>query len=385
MDFSLTDDHLALRDAVQRFCDGEYPAPERGNAETPERAAQRHAGLAGLGLLGLPFAAEFGGSEQGAVESMLVAQELGRALAGNSWLPSVALAGQLLAEAGSAVQCARWLPALTEGRLRMALAIEEPEARYDAADVQTTARPQAHGGWVLDGHKSGVLGGDTADLLLVLARTGDARRDRDGLTLFALDADAPGLQRRPYATLDARGAAHLTLRGVGCAAPEVIGPVGGALPHVERALDRANAALCAEAAGALESLLALTTEHLRTRRQFGSPLSKFQALQHQVADLAIALEQVKSMACVAALSLDDADPGARAHGVSAAKTLTAQLARRGALAAIQLHGAMGMTDECRASHYARRLIAIGQMFGDASFHLRRVASRHSQKTLGDNA
>lgn len=384
MDFSLTDDHGALRDAVQRFCDGEYPAPERGNAETPERAARRHAGLAELGLLGLPFAAAFGGSEQGAVESMLVAQELGRALAGNSWLPSVALAGQLLAEAGSAAQCARWLPALAEGRLRLALAIEEPEARYDTADVQTTARAQAEG-WVLDGHKSGVLGGDSAGLLLVLARTSGARRDRHGLTLFALDADAPGLQRRPYATLDNRGAAHLRLQGVACGAAEVIGPVGGALPPVERALDRANAALCAEAAGALEALLVLTTEHLRTRRQFGAPLSKFQALQHVVADLAIALEQLKSMACVAALSLDDADAGVRAHGVAAAKALTAQLGRRAALAAIQLHGAMGMTEECRAGHYAKRLIAIGQMFGDAGFHLRRVASRHSRKTHGDNA
>lgn len=382
MDFSLTDDHLALRDAVQRFCDGEYPAPQRGDAETPARAAQRHAGLAQLGLLGLPFAAEYGGSEQGAVEGMLVAQELGRALAGNSWLPSVALAGQLLAEAGSAAQCARWLPALAEGRLHLALAVEEPDARYDTADVQTTARTQADG-WVLDGHKSGVLGGDTAGLLLVLARTSGARRDRDGLTLFALEADAPGLQRRPYTTLDARGAAHLSLQAVACGAAAVIGPVGGALPHVERALDRANAALCAEAAGALEALLALTTEHLRTRRQFGVPLSKFQALQHPVADMAIALEQVKSMACVAALALDDADATARAHRVSAAKTLAAQLGRRAALAAIQLHGAMGMTDECRAGHYAKRLIAIGQMFGDAGFHLRRVASRPAPKTHGD--
>jgi alkylation response protein AidB-like acyl-CoA dehydrogenase len=384
MDFSLSDDHLALRDAVQRFCDGEYPAHERGNAETPERAAQRHAGMAELGLLGLPFAAGLGGSDQGTVEGMLVAQELGRSLAGNSWLPNVTLAGPLLAEAGSATQQARWLPALAAGRLHMALAVEEPDARYDAADVQTTARARADG-WVLDGHKSGVLGGDTADLLLVLARTNGARRDRDGLTLFALDADAPGLHRRPYTTLDARGAAHLRLQGVAGGAAEVVGPVGGALPHVERALDRANAALCAEAAGALEALLALTTEHLRTRRQFGAPLSTFQALQHQVADLAIALEQVKSMACVASLSMDDADATTRAYGVSAAKALTARLGRAGALAAIQLHGAMGMTDECRAGHYAKRLIAIGQMFGDAGFHLRRVAARHVQMPHGDNA
>lgn len=373
MDFSLTDEHVALRDAVQRFCDGEYPANERGNPETPQQAARRHAGMAELGLLGLPFDAELGGSAQGGVEMMLVAQELGRALSTGNWLSNVALAGQLLAAAGTPAQRTQWLPQLATGRLQIALACSEAEARYDLADVQTSARPEG-ATWVLDGRKALVLGADCAQLLLVVARTAGARRERDGLTLFAVDADTPGLRVQPLILLDGRRAAHLVLKDLRVASERCVGPVGGALPLIEAAVARANAALCAEAAGALDALLALSCEHLRTRKQFGAPLARFQALQHRVADLAIALEQVKSMACVAALALEAPDPAERDRLLSAAKSLSAGLGRACGLTAIQLHGAIGMTDECRAGHYAKRLITIGQLFGDASHHLRCFAA-----------
>lgn len=373
MDFSLDDDHLALRDAVQRFCDGEYPAHERGNPETPEQARRRRAGMAELGLLGLPFDAELGGSGFGPVEAMLVAQELGRALAAGPWLPGVVMAGQLLAELATPAQCAQWLPAIARGELSAALACHEADARYAAARVQTCAQRDAEG-WQLDGEKVLVLGGDSADLLLVLARTDGATDDREGLTLFAVEANAPGVVVRGHATLDGRRAATVVLSRVRVPDARIVGRRGAALDGVERALDRAEAALCADAAGALDALLDLTAEHLRTRRQFGAPLAKFQALQHRVADMAIALEQLKSMACAAALALQSDSARERQRLVSAAKSLVAQLGRRCAFDAIQLHGAMGMTDECRASHYARRLIGIGQWFGDSAFHLRRFAS-----------
>jgi pimeloyl-CoA dehydrogenase len=373
MDFTLTDDDLALRDAVQRFCEGEYPAPERGNTPTPERSRQRHAAQAQLGLPGLWVPTEHDGSALGPVAAMLAAEQLGRVLDTGDWLATAVLSAPLLAEAGSPAQCSEWLPPLAAGRLLVALACQEPEARHDLADVTTLARPGAGagsgGGWVLDGRKSLVLGGDRADGLLVVARTAGERRDRAGLSLFALQADAPGLTRRPVTLLDGRSAAQIDLRGVPVAAGQLIGPLHGALPFVERAVERANAALCAESAGALEALLALTCEHLKTRRQFGAPLARFQALQHRVADMAMALEQLKSMACVAAMALEAGDASERARLVSAAKALTAQLGRQCGLAAIQLHGAMGMTDECRVGHYAKRLIANGLLFGDAAFHL----------------
>jgi alkylation response protein AidB-like acyl-CoA dehydrogenase len=373
MDFSLDDDHLALRDAVQRWCEAEHPAQTRGVLPTPERAAGLRAGLAGLGLLGLHVGPEHGGLGLGPVEALLAAQELGRVLDAGAFVPSALMSAALMAEAGSPAQQQRWLPALVEGRLPVALACQEPGARYALTQVRCRARA-ADGGWRLDGRKDLVLGGDDAGLLLVVARTAGADHDTSGLTLFALDAGTPGLARQAHDTIDGRRAATLVLDGVQAADDRIVGPLGGALPLVQRAVDRAEAALCAEAAGALDALIQITAEHLRTRRQFGSPLAKFQALQHRVADMAIALEQVKSMACAAALALQADSDAERRRLLSAAKALTAQLSRRCALDAIQLHGAMGMTDECVASRYARRLIGIGQWFGDAALHLQRFAA-----------
>jgi pimeloyl-CoA dehydrogenase len=388
MDFALTDEHLALRDAVRRFCDAHYPAHTRGDVETAEVAAERHAGLAALGLTGLPIAPAHGGSGLGAVETMLVAEELGRALAASNFVPGSVRVAPLLADAGTPAQRERWLPAIAAGTVQAALACDEdgdrggstlatgmaPPSPPAAADAPTFTSPRAQrlpDGWRLDGQIRTVLGADAAGLLLVAARTAGAPGDRDGLSLFALDADTPGLRRQPLRLLDARGAAHLAFDDVRVGEDRLVGPAGGAAPLIEAARDRANAALCAESAGALDALLALTVEHLRTRRQFGAPLARFQALQHAVADIAIALEQIKSMACVAAMAVDGADAPERARLVSAAKTLAAQLGRRCALAAIQLHGAMGMTDECRAGHYAKRLIANGLLFGDGAHHLKR--------------
>lgn len=364
MDFTLTDDHLALRDAVRRCCDAEFPAHQRGLPEDCPTAARRHAAFAGLGLFGMEVPASHGGSGLGPVEAMLAAHELGRALAGADWLAGTALAAPLIAEVGSPAQQDRWLGALAAGTLRAALACEEAHARWQLDAPRTTARPDAEG-WQLDGAKSGVLDGADAGLLLVLAQAAE------GPTLFAVEGRATGLQRRPYRLIDGRQAAHLQLAAVRA---EALGPVGGAAAPVARALDRAGAMLVAETAGAAEALLQLTLEHLRTRRQFGKPLAAFQALQHRVADHAIALEQLKSMACVAALSLQAGDETTRVRGVAAARVLAAQLGRRLALDAIQLHGAMGMTEECAAARYAKRLLANGVLFGDAAFHRRRFAA-----------
>ncbi|WP_434033753.1 acyl-CoA dehydrogenase family protein [Cupriavidus sp. a3] len=374
MDFSLSDEHLALRDAVRRFCDGEYPAHQRGEAEPAELAAARWAGMADLGLLGLPLADDVGGSAQGPVEMMLVAQELGRALGGAGWLSSVVLAGQLLDEAGSQAQRQRWLPALAGGEARMALACSEADARYDLSRVATLARRDG-AGWVLDGTKTLVLEAGSADVFLVVARTAGEVDDADGLSLFLVEAGAAGLSLREFSTLDGRRAAHLTLRGVRVAADALVGEAGAALPLVEAATDRASAMLCAEAVGALEALIELTAEQLKTRKQFGSTLAKFQVLQHRIADMLIALEQGKSMACAAAMAVQEGEPAQRRRLVSAAKVLAGQAGRQLGQWAIQMHGAMGMTDECRVGHYAKRLMVINQLFGDASHHLRRFGGQ----------
>jgi alkylation response protein AidB-like acyl-CoA dehydrogenase len=372
MDFSLNDDHVALRDAVRRFCDGEYPAHERGNAEAPDVAARRWAGMAELGLLGLPFDAELGGSEQGPVELMLVAEELGRSLGGGAWLSSVVLAGQLLAEAGTPAQCSQWLPKIASGEKKLALAFAEADSRYTLSRVATRAR-KAGDGLRIDGRKTLVLDGDSVDAFLVVVRTSGDDKDAQGLTLLLVAADAPGVTVEGFATLDGRRAAQVSFDGVTVSTHAVVGPAGTALPLVDTAIERAAAALCAEASGAIDALITMTAEHLKTRKQFGAPLARFQVLQHRIADMLIACEQVRSMACAAAMALDAPDAAQRRRLISAAKVIAGQAGRQVGQWAIQLHGAMGMTDECRVGHYAKRLLVINQLFGDASHHLQRLA------------
>lgn len=370
MDFSLNEDHLALTDAVRRFCDGEYPAQHRGNPESAEERLRRHAGMAEMGLLGLPLPVEYGGSGLGAIDVMLAAREFGRCLGGGAFLSGGVMAGQLLARLGSDAHKQAWLQAFAQGELQLALAVHEDGARYDWEKVAARAMPAA-GGFVLHGHKTLVLDGDVAGLYLVVARTAGEAGDRHGLTVFAVDACAPGVTVRGFDTLDGRRAANLNLNEVVVGADRVLGRIDQAADDIEAILDAGAAALCAEVVGAVDALLELTTEHLRTRKQFGVPLAKFQVLQHRVADMAIALEQLKSMDCAAAMAVAGDAVASRRRLVSAAKVLASQQGRQIGMWAIQMHGAMGMTDECRVGHYAKRLMVIAQLLGDASYHLGR--------------
>ena len=376
MDFTLTDDHLALRDAVHRFCEKQYPAMHRGNPETPKESRERWLEMAELGLTGLIIPSEMGGSHQGPVEVMLVAQELGRVLGGGAWLSSAVTAAQSLVTLGNPEQKQRWLPEMANGSLQAALALYEPGNRYDWQRVSTRVSHdgQAHR---LNGQKTLVLQGDSAKLLLIVARADDEMGDPNGLCIYAIDADAPGVQIQGFDTLDGRRAAHITLNQVKVDESRCLGRSSSVSQALSAVLDATNAALCAEAAGAVEALLVLTVDHLKTRKQFGSPLAKFQVLQHRVADMAIGLEQLKSMACASAAAVAGHDAMQRRQVVSAAKVLTSQLGRQIGLMSIQLHGGMGMTDECRVSHYAKRLMVIGQMFGDAAAHLQSLSLNRS--------
>ena len=303
MDFSLTEDHVALQDAVRRFCDGEYPAHQRGNAENPALAAQRRNGLAELGVTGLTIDGEHGGSGYGAVETMLVAQELGRALGGAGWLASGLPAAALIGSAGTAAQKDKWLTAAAAGEKVLAFAVGEADTRYDIARIAVSAA-ETGDGWTIRGTKTIVFDAAIADAFVVAVRTSGQRGDEHGLSLFVVEAKAPGVSLRNFETIDAREAAHVTFDNVVVGKGDLIGEIDKAYELIECALDRTNAALVAESVGALEALLDHTAEHLRTRTQFGAPLAKFQGLQHRVADMLISLEQSKSMACAAAMAVD---------------------------------------------------------------------------------
>jgi pimeloyl-CoA dehydrogenase len=378
MDFSLTEDHVALRDAVRRFCDGEYPAHQRGNAEDAELACARRRALADLGATGLTIDAEHGGSGYGAVETMLVAHELGRALGGAGWLASGLPAAAVIEAAGDGAQRAQWLGAAATGEKVLAFAVGEADARYDLGRIDVRAKENGDG-WRIDGTKTLVFDGAVADAFVVAVRTSGAAGDKRGLSLFIVDAKTPGLRQQTFMTIDAREAAHVSFTHVAVSRRDLIGEAGAAYALIEAALDRANAALCAESVGALEALLDMTAEHLKTRTQFGAPLAKFQALQHRVADILIALEQCKSMACAAAMAVDAGNSEQRRRFVSAAKAFIGDACRTAGEWTIQLHGAMGMTEECRVGHYAKRMFAINMTYGDANWHMNRFTAARLAK------
>jgi len=257
------------------------------------------------------------------------------------------------------------------GQVQAAVALYEEDTRYDWRPRQTHL--QAHGAsYRLQGRKTLVLQGDSADLLLVSAKIPSIDGAVERLCVVAVPANTPGVQVQGFDTLDGRRAARVEFTDVAVDADSVLSASDDTEAAIEAMLDATNAALCAEALGGVEALLELTAEHLRTRKQFGSPLAKFQVLQHQFADMVIALEQLKSMASAAAMAVAAGGAVQRRRLVSAAKVLASQQGRRIGMQAIQMHGAMGMTDECRVGHYAKRLMVIGQLFGDAAWHLQQL-------------
>jgi alkylation response protein AidB-like acyl-CoA dehydrogenase len=273
---------------------------------------------------------------------------------------------------GSESQRAQWLPAVAEGQKLLAFAHSEADARYEEAYVATRA-VQEGGSWKLDGAKSVVLNAQTADAIVVSARTAGKGSDRDGVSLFLVDPKAKGVSLRGYATQDGGRAAELGLKGVLVNDDARLGEAGKAMDAIQAALDRANAALCAEALGIIDALNEATLEYLKTRKQFGQPIGRFQALQHRMAEMTIKAVEARSMAILAAHAMRLTDTRERTRRVSAAKAFVGQAARFVGQQAIQMHGAIGVTDELVVSHWFKRLTMINATFGDADHHLGRVS------------
>jgi pimeloyl-CoA dehydrogenase small subunit len=323
-----------------------------------------------LGLLGLPFAEALGGFGGGPVETMIVMEAFGRGLVLEPYFATIILGGGLLRRAGSDAQRAALVPGIIAGKLKLAFAHVERSSRYDLADVATTARRDG-AGYVLDGAKSVVLHGDCADKLLVTARVAGGQRDRDGVGLFLVDADAAGVTRRGYPTQDGLRAAEVAFAGVRVAADAVLGD--NALPAIEHVVDEAIAALCSEAVGTMQSMHETTLEYLKTRQQFGRPIGQFQVLQHRAVDMLVALEQARSMAMFATVMATEENAVERRRAISAAKAQIGRSGRHIGQEAIQLHGGIGMTMEYSVGHYFKRMTMIDMLFGDADSHLRTLA------------
>ena len=364
MDFNYTDEQNALRDTLTRYIAKDYPfEARRALAKSADGFSREHwKQFADLGLLALPFPEDFGGLNGNAVDTLLVMEAFGRGLVLEPYLSTVIVAGGLVRDAGSAAQKEALLPAVAGGERMLALAHFERGARYEVSRVDTAAKADG-GGWKLSGAKGVVLGGGSADTLLVSASTGK------GLSLFLVDARAKGVAVRNYMTQDGARAAEIALDNVAVGADALVGPEGGALPLIERALDYGIAALCAEAVGIMAALDEATLEYLKTRKQFGQAIGRFQALQHRMVDMVIATEQSRSMAMMAAVKADSADAAERRRAVSAAKAYIGQQARFVGQQAVQLHGGMGVVDELNVSHYFKRLTMIDLTFGNTDHHL----------------
>jgi pimeloyl-CoA dehydrogenase small subunit len=376
MDFDLSEEQRLLKESLDRLIGDRYAFEHRkGYAQNPEGwSRELWAQFAELGLLGLPFEERHGGSAGGPVETMIAMEAFGRSLVLEPYLATVVLGGGFLRHGGSAEQCADLVPQIADGSLTFAFAHTERQSRYDIYDIETRAVRDGTG-WIIDGEKGVVLHGDTADKLIVTARIGGGRRDRDGIAAFIVDGKAAGVSRRGYPTQDGLRAAEITISGVRIGPEGVLREPGAALPLIERVVDEAIAALCAEAIGAMAVMHELTLEYLKTRRQFGREIGSFQILQHRAVDMLIALEQARSMAMFATMMAVEENAAERRNAVAAAKV---QIGRSGKFIgqqAIQLHGGIGMTMEYKVGHYFKRVTMIDTMFGDADHHLRQLARR----------
>ncbi len=374
MDFDLTEEQRLLKDSVDRLVADQYGFEQRKKyaLEPPGYSAAMWDQLTELGMLGLPFEETLGGFGGGPVETAIVMEAFGRGLVLEPFFATVILGGGLLRRAAPAAVLGALGPRVAAGKLKLAFGHVERHSRYDLADVSTTARKDG-GGFILDGAKSVVIHGDSADRIFVTARFAGERRARDGIGLFLIDPATPGVSRRGYPTQDGQRAAELSITNARVTIDDLMND--NALPLIEQVVDEAIAALCAEAVGAMQAMHELTLEYLKTRKQFGRPIGSFQVLQHRSVDMLVAVEQARSMALFASVMAGEENPIERRRAISAAKVQIGRSGRHVGQEAIQLHGGIGMTAEYAVGHYFKRVTVIEQLFGDADTHLSYLAQR----------
>lgn len=375
MNLEFSEEMVMLEDSLNKFIQNEY------DFETRQKLSRQGIGyseehwqnFADMGLLGVPFDEQYGGFGFGQTGLIVVMEAIGTGLVLEPYLASVVLAGQLIQKAGSEAQKETLLPALIGGELKMAFAYVERQARYNLSDVEFKAE-QVENQYRLTGHKSVVFNAETADKIIVSARTGNDSRSKEGVSLFIVDKNATGLSSRHYETVDGLRASELSFDGVMVDADALVGSLGDALPVIESVIDSATAAISSEAVGVVTQLREKTVEYLKTRQQFGKVISVFQVLQHRAVDMFMAEEQLRSLSYLAAIRAGEKDEDERIKSVSAAKVYIGDCRSIVAEQAAQLHGGIGVTDELDVAHYVKRLTMLNTLFGDRDYHLQRFSA-----------
>jgi alkylation response protein AidB-like acyl-CoA dehydrogenase len=371
MDLTPSDEQRLLRESADRFVSETYTADHRRRVAGDPLgfSADIWKQFADLGWLALPIAETHGGLGGGAIEIGILMEAFGRGLVSEPYLSTVVIGASLISECGTEAQKQALLPKIADGSLYLAFAHSERQARFDLADVRTTAK-KTPDGWRLDGHKTAVLDGNAAGQIIVSTRVDDANGK---LCLFLVPQGTRGLASRDFPRLGGGRACNFELNGMQLPANALIGDGTDALPAIEAVIDRAMAALGAEAVGIMQTLLDQTLEYTKIRKQFGRPLSANQVIRHRLADMAMQCDEARSMALRAAL-MADAEPVARSRAASGAKAKIGKCARFVAEQSVQLHGAMGVTEELDIGSYFKRLLAFDTLFGGSAHHYRRHAA-----------
>jgi alkylation response protein AidB-like acyl-CoA dehydrogenase len=366
VDFSFTEEQSMLRDTVASYLADTYDFEARRAAIRSESGWRPEVWTAfaeELGILGAAFSEDHGGLGGGATENMIVMEEFGKALVVEPYLSTVVIGGGFMKHSGFS-GAAEVIGKIIDGSAVIAFAYAEPQGRYNLADLKTTAKKSGDG-YALSGHKAVVIGAPWATHLIVTARTGGAQREAGGVGVFLVEKGAAGLTTRDYPTVDGQRASEVQFENT----PALL-IADDALPLVEKVVDEAVAALCAEAVGVQRKLHEGALEYTKQRKQFGVPIASFQALQHRMVDMFMALEQSVSMTYMATVKLEETDRE-RAKAISAAKVQIGRANRFIGQNAIQLFGGMGMTDEMFIGHYFKRATMIEGQFGSVDHHLKR--------------
>ena len=365
MDFSLTEEQVLLRDSVARY------VSENCSVERHRALCARQAGFdpdtwqafAELGWLAVPFDEALGGLGGGATDLMVLTEAMGGSVVREPYLHTVVSCGGLLQQCGSTEQQAAYIPAIIEGAAQWALAIAEDNASYALERISTTASANGDG-YTLNGAKHAVLNGDAADHLVVSALLDGAP------TLFIVDANAAGITRDKFVAVDGACGAAIRFSDVDLPADSLLGTAGQGVAQLQRAFNLAIVAIGGEALGAMRALLEATVEYTKTREQFGQPISKFQALQHRMADMYMKVEETRSLLFNAAIALDENRPE-QDQACAALKVKVAEAGKLVSQEAVQLHGGIGMTDELIVGHHYKRLLLLGKLYGDEGYYLQR--------------
>jgi alkylation response protein AidB-like acyl-CoA dehydrogenase len=374
MNFDYSEEQALLKDSVERFVRDNYNLEARiAVVKSKDGFSQDNwKAMAELGWMALPFGEEDGGFGGNQIDTMIVMEEFGKGLVVEPFFASIVLGGGALKRGASSALKEKLLPGIIEGSSQLAFANVEEQARFNLEDVATSARAEGDE-FVLNGTKSFVLNAATASHIVVVARTSGERTDRDGITLFLVDAKSEGVSLQNYPTVDGLRASELTLANVRVPSENVLGDVGKGFTILQQVTNDAILALAAEAVGAMEILYKDTVTYTQQRVQFDRPLSDFQALQHRMVEMFMEYELAKSLLLRATMETVQGIPEGQ-RSVHALKHLISRTSAFVGENAVQLHGGMGMTEELRIGHYFKRLLVIEPLFGNGDYHLEKFAA-----------